>query len=268
MARESFFDDLARGLADGSVTRAKALRLMGAALVGGTLTSFGIGGVAAADVRCSEEQRRCGVRCVNLQTNERHCGSCRNRCASNQTCCKGRCVNLQRNERHCGNCFNRCEEGEECVAGVCQGGGCPPDPACTESGGTVNPTTCQCLQACARSEDPCAGTFCCPSPPSPNSECLCFRTTEGRTTCFTPTIVCGNSQVQLCASSSECPPGFACVVGCACGPVCYPLCGTPSPFPFPPDPDTGEPPQFCPPSTTVQAQSSQSQNLRGAGLGP
>lgn len=180
MARESFFDDLARGLADGSVTRAKALRLMGAALVGGTLTSFGIGGVAAADVRCSEEQRRCGVRCVNLQTNERHCG----------------------------NCFNRCEEGEECVAGVCQGGGCPPDPACTESGGTVNPTTCQCLQACARSEDPCAGTFCCPSPPSPNSECLCFRTTEGRTTCFTPTIVCGNSQVQLCASSSECPQGL------------------------------------------------------------
>ena len=35
MARdESFFDDLARGLADGTLTRGKALRLMGAAVVG------------------------------------------------------------------------------------------------------------------------------------------------------------------------------------------------------------------------------------------
>ena len=43
------FDELARGLASGRISRGKAIRLMGAALVGGTLTSFGIGGVAAAD---------------------------------------------------------------------------------------------------------------------------------------------------------------------------------------------------------------------------
>ena len=44
MAREeSFFDELARGLADGSLSRAEALRLMGAALLGGTLASVGIG---------------------------------------------------------------------------------------------------------------------------------------------------------------------------------------------------------------------------------
>jgi hypothetical protein len=49
MARENgFFDDLARGLADGSITRGKALRLMGAALVGGALASVGIGEAAAA----------------------------------------------------------------------------------------------------------------------------------------------------------------------------------------------------------------------------
>jgi hypothetical protein len=34
-ARERSFDELARGLASGSVTRRRALRLMGAALVGG-----------------------------------------------------------------------------------------------------------------------------------------------------------------------------------------------------------------------------------------
>src|SRR5215213_10139958 len=38
MAREEgFFDELARGLADGSVTRGKALRLMSAALLGARL---------------------------------------------------------------------------------------------------------------------------------------------------------------------------------------------------------------------------------------
>jgi hypothetical protein len=49
MAREtseSSFDELARGLASGNITRGKVLKLMGAALLGGTLTSFGVGGVA------------------------------------------------------------------------------------------------------------------------------------------------------------------------------------------------------------------------------
>jgi hypothetical protein len=60
MARgESFFDDLARGLADGSVTRGKALRLMGAAVVGGTLGSFGISGVAVADDECKPNNKKC-----------------------------------------------------------------------------------------------------------------------------------------------------------------------------------------------------------------
>jgi hypothetical protein len=44
MAREeSIFDELARGLADGSVTRGKAIRLMGGALVGAALASQSLG---------------------------------------------------------------------------------------------------------------------------------------------------------------------------------------------------------------------------------
>src|SRR5919112_3885227 len=38
-ARERSFDELARGLASGEVSRAKALRLMGAAVVGGVVAS-------------------------------------------------------------------------------------------------------------------------------------------------------------------------------------------------------------------------------------
>ena len=46
-ARERSFDDLARGLANGSISRGKALRLMGAALVGGVLASIPRVAVAA-----------------------------------------------------------------------------------------------------------------------------------------------------------------------------------------------------------------------------
>src|SRR5215217_4775855 len=60
MAREEgFFDDLARGLADGSLTRGKALRLMGAALLGGTLASLGIREAAGAPPGCKRAGKHC-----------------------------------------------------------------------------------------------------------------------------------------------------------------------------------------------------------------
>jgi len=61
MAREDgFFDDLARGLADGTLTRGKAIRLMGAAVVGGALGSLGIGAEASADpIGCKRDGKNC-----------------------------------------------------------------------------------------------------------------------------------------------------------------------------------------------------------------
>jgi hypothetical protein len=61
MAREEegFFDDLARGLADGTLTRGKALRLMGAALVGGSLASLGIREAAADRPGCKRIGKNC-----------------------------------------------------------------------------------------------------------------------------------------------------------------------------------------------------------------
>src|ERR671921_285825 len=61
MAREDgFFDDLARGLVDGTLTRGKALRLMGAAVVGSTLGSLGLGGDASADPPgCKRNGKNC-----------------------------------------------------------------------------------------------------------------------------------------------------------------------------------------------------------------
>ena len=60
MAREEgFFDELARGLADGTLSRGKALRLMGAALVGGTLASLGIREAAGDPPGCKREGKHC-----------------------------------------------------------------------------------------------------------------------------------------------------------------------------------------------------------------
>jgi hypothetical protein len=150
------FDDLARGLASGALSRRRALRLLGGALVGSMMASFpgvakarGTEGNGDNDKRCLDRRKtrcngkcvnlqksekhcgRCGKRCrsdqtcckghcVNLQKSEKHCGSCGKHCRSTQTCCKGHCVNLQGNERHCGSCFNRCQENETCVNGTCR----------------------------------------------------------------------------------------------------------------------------------------------------
>ena len=58
-ARDHSFDELARGLASGSISRGKALRLMGAALVGGALASVGIGEASAAPGGCKRNGKLC-----------------------------------------------------------------------------------------------------------------------------------------------------------------------------------------------------------------
>jgi|SRR5215203_6011413 len=110
------FDELAKGLANGTLSRGKAIRLVGGALLGAALAS--VPGVAWADDRCSEGQTRCGDRCVNLQRNERHCGSCFHRCAEGEECVSGVCQ---------GSCLSNggsCTSGSECCSGNCKGGTC------------------------------------------------------------------------------------------------------------------------------------------------
>jgi hypothetical protein len=92
---ENTFDQLAKGLSSGEVSRGKALRLMGAALVGGTLAS--LGGVATADDECKPNGKKCrkDAQCCsgNCDSISRTC-ACRpngGSCASNGQCCSGNC---------------------------------------------------------------------------------------------------------------------------------------------------------------------------------
>src|ERR687884_2337520 len=52
---EQFFDDLAKGLEDGTVSRGRALKLVGGALVGAVVTSL--------FPREADARRRCNARC-------------------------------------------------------------------------------------------------------------------------------------------------------------------------------------------------------------
>jgi Stigma-specific protein, Stig1 len=201
---EGSLDELAKGLATGTLSRGKALRWMGSAFLGAALASFP--GVAWA--ACPTGQTRCGDRCVDLQTNERHCGSCRNRCGSNQTCCQGRCVNLKRSERHCGSCSNRCAEGQECVGGVCQGG-CPSGTTPCGTGTSVT---------CCQTGQECVGGVCqdvCPSGTTPcGTQCCQTGTSCVNGTCCPETQVCGT---QCCQTGASCVNGTCCPEAQVCG---------------------------------------------------
>ena len=164
-------------------------------------------GVAWANDRCSQGETRCGDRCVNLKTNERHCGSCRNRCGTKQTCCGGRCVNLKRSERHCGSCSKSCAEGEECVDGVCGGGEPICNPPC--------PFPCTCFD---RGDGP--GTVCadCSTHSCPDVS-SCAECTDRGLVCMgqSAPFTCGNPCQTMCI-----PDGGSCISGsdCCSGLVC------------------------------------------------
>jgi hypothetical protein len=111
-ARERSFDELAKGLASGNVSRGQALRLMGAALVGGTLAS--IPGIASAK--------------APLRLNGR-------KCKQSSQCASGNCEG--------GECSAFLGNGENCIANEqCVSRNCSTDGVCSVGGGGC-PTNCQ-----------------------------------------------------------------------------------------------------------------------------
>jgi hypothetical protein len=190
MAKDSFFDDLARGLADGSITRGKALKLMGAAVVGGTLGSLGVGGVAVADEECKPTGKKC---------------------RKNAQCCSGKCE---------GNiCVAACPSGQVMCGGSCVSNSCL-------TGQTFNTTTCQC--ECPSGQEVCSGCGTCVSnePGAGNRSCIC-KTLPGGTgqICYYGSV----SSFDSCAACAAYPGSvcveptngtFACVYPCVNGAPC------------------------------------------------
>ena len=130
--RERSFDELARGLSSGTLSRRKVLRLMGAALFGGALAS--IPGVASARPRCTSRYPvTCGTKC----------------CPEEASCVRGRCIcpggDIACPSATVQGSFYCCPEGTRCcslqrASGVVDSICCPPGTRCgtiTDVGGTI-----------------------------------------------------------------------------------------------------------------------------------
>jgi hypothetical protein len=127
------FDALAKGLASGEVSRRKALRLMGAALLGGTLASMpGVAFARPTPIRGGKGP-----------------------CLEGRTNCRGQCVNLNLDENNCGQCANVCSSPEECINGTCRAP-CTPDTCpngCCDANGVCQPGTA--TSECGFGGEPC-----------------------------------------------------------------------------------------------------------------
>ena len=138
---EQFFDDLAKGLNDGSVSRAWALKLVGAALLAAMLPPlFPRPAVASARKKCKKKGG------IFLSTGTCHCGYTCNAtditlfvCHSNPNCdCfetvsgKGFCATTTSG----GQAFG-CSTNAECPTGTT----CVVEPSCAGSGGSCTSST-------------------------------------------------------------------------------------------------------------------------------
>lgn len=115
---ESRFDDLARDLANGTVSRRTALRR----LAGGAL-GFGIALTPGAAIAAEELER---ARCPKSRKCKGKCCPPGAKCKKGKCKCKGgkrkcgkKCVDVQTSVDHCGACGNACPDGQACVGGEC-----------------------------------------------------------------------------------------------------------------------------------------------------
>jgi Stigma-specific protein, Stig1 len=252
------FDELARGLASGTISRGRALKWVGAAFLAAAVPPLfpaqavaltrrqrrrcrNLGGTVCGEVQRSQICCPSGLPCCGTARRPVCCpsggqcvgGSCQ--CPSGETDCSGACVNLNTDENNCGTCGATCSEGASCVDGSCE---CPTGESdcnnrCVDlNTDESNCGTCgnQCPEGASCVDGSCEGGQGCPpgEPCGSSSQCACIMTEEGTSYCTSATglIIC--DAMHPCTSSAECPEGWACSEGHAFGPcpgpVCWPPC--------------------------------------------
>ena len=202
-AREHSFDELARGLANGSISRRKAIRLMGAALVGGTLASFPGGAWAAKGGRSS-----CAKFCQSLfgantpeeaecvsaaRTGQGPCFTCTTETGCGPNFTKPPCSEGPYSCDRCSCCTSiagSCGSNGECCSGRCVSGTCAAP--CTA--GRVLLSNGTCAKPCAVHED------------CPGCDFGCFEDVSGSRYCIS-----GGGSGTDCASDSNCSGGEICI---------------------------------------------------------
>ncbi len=201
LSEEHSFDELATGLAEGTLTRARALKLVGAALLGGVL-SGALPGVAEAKKGRKKKRRRrrsplllspppaSPPPVVSPPPPGENCSpsNCPEGCCADNLC-------HTNNPAACGTGGGRCVLCPSNAAGtVCLNGGCcPADKVCSVG---ATQTCCAASETCLETgccAQVCAGT-CCPS------GCQCVKTTDGDDFCT------ANTEATICAGTENCDP--------------------------------------------------------------
>lgn len=154
-----------------------------------------------AEPECELPDMVCAQRCVDLQTNEAHCGACGHGCGLNETCAAGTCAPLQGNMS-----CTFCGPGVPCINGVCdcQERGQLCSLLCVDT--TQLAFSCgDCFAACPNAGEVCrAGACACPT-----GERLCGMSC---TEILTDPTNCGGCGV-VCGAGLRCEAG-QCVASC------------------------------------------------------
>jgi hypothetical protein len=188
-------DDVAKGLATGTVSRRKALRLMASALVGAALTSIpGVAWAKPKPGKCNKD-KHCptGQVCVG--------GVCRGECppctapeVPNPVNCQCECPPPRPSQ-----CNDQvCTPEQVCIGGQCV----PPDPSRTCTPETFGPG--------------CNGDATCFCGLDVNQQAACYQATCGEVLACQP--------LQGCSSHSDCPAGTICGFLAVCIPACGNSC--------------------------------------------
>jgi hypothetical protein len=163
--------------------------------------------------KCKGGKKRCGKKCLDLQTDPLNCGSCGNGCDVGKDCADGKC-SCPEGEQACGaSCITQvecctdadCGDGGTCVDGTCL---CPVEKA--SCGGTcvdlaadgANCGSCNnvCVTGgCVNGACVCQGEAQCPE------ACTCRARLEGGAACRGPVV-----SAQACDDDDDCPLGTFC----------------------------------------------------------
>ena len=118
MTEEYSFDAVARGLASGTLSRRRALKLLGAAFLGGALSLV----LLPDEAEARRRRRRRGPRCPSSGTGcDERCTNTTKDCACIRTTEGARvCVHPCCSDRRCNSSFgSRCRTGEVCMRTNC-----------------------------------------------------------------------------------------------------------------------------------------------------
>jgi len=209
---------------------------------------------------CASPRRICGAECVDISSNNRHCGGCGKDCGAAAVCsdgiclapcgvdqarCLGQCVSLGTDNVNCGSCGKRCADGLVCSGGSCRLecapplGTCPPaHPVDAGSDAAVSDATADAVADGAIDAAPPERRYCadftgderncgaCGVRCAPGQECV-----QGHcdTSCVVGQTRCDSACFDLSTDLAHCGScDNACAAGEVCsGASCQASCGLP-----------------------------------------